>query len=163
MSIRLRNNQRGDTIVEVLIAIAIVSVVLGGAYSISNKSSMQVRNAQEHAEAEKIAMGAVEELPSTVGRFSGTLGVSVPNPVPLFCRDGENAALDVSGSPVTSISALNAPGMTWGTALDSCYSQNRYHTFIERSATDPRTFTVHVRWDGVTGGQQNVELSYRIR
>jgi type II secretory pathway pseudopilin PulG len=55
-------NQGGDTLVEVLICIMIVSTILTGAYVTTNSSNKAVRNAQEHAEALKLIQGQLEEV-----------------------------------------------------------------------------------------------------
>ena len=58
-------HQKGDTIVEVLIAVVVVSVVLVGAYTISNASLRQIRMAQERGEAQKLAVGMLEKQSGT--------------------------------------------------------------------------------------------------
>lgn len=64
--LKTRNlNQAGDTIVEVLIAVVVVSVVLVGAYTISNASLRQIRMAQERGEAQKLATGILEKQTGT--------------------------------------------------------------------------------------------------
>ena len=52
----------GDTIVEVLIAIAVVSLVLGGAFTSTRRSSNTTRTAQEQGEALKLAESQVEQI-----------------------------------------------------------------------------------------------------
>ncbi len=54
--------QRGDTIIEVLLSIAILSVILVGAYVSVNTSTLTLRDSQEHAEALTIAQSQVESL-----------------------------------------------------------------------------------------------------
>ncbi|MEI6480790.1 MAG: prepilin-type N-terminal cleavage/methylation domain-containing protein [Candidatus Saccharibacteria bacterium] len=68
-------NQAGDTIVEVLIAVVVVSVVLVGAYTISNASLRQIRMSQERTEAQKIAVGELE-------KFTKCDPIPTPPPVP---------------------------------------------------------------------------------
>ena len=63
--------QRGDTLVEVLICILIVSVILTGAYVTTNKSSLRVIDAQERSEGLKIAQGQLEQV-----RQSASLGTT---------------------------------------------------------------------------------------
>lgn len=64
---RLRNvRQAGDTIVEVLICMAIVSAGLSAAYAISRNSLSRVREAQEHGEALKLAEQQIERLKQLV-------------------------------------------------------------------------------------------------
>ncbi len=55
-------NSVGDTIVEVLIAIAVVSLVLGGAFTSTRKSANATRTAQEQGEALKLAESQVEQI-----------------------------------------------------------------------------------------------------
>src|SRR5687768_7725289 len=57
-----RLKQTGDTIVEVLIAITILSFILGGAYVVVSKSATSMCTAQERGEAVTIAQGQVEKL-----------------------------------------------------------------------------------------------------
>jgi len=60
--LRPRAGERGDTIVEVLIAIAIVSLVLGGAYVTTNRSLLATRSAQERGNALKLVESQLEQL-----------------------------------------------------------------------------------------------------
>ena len=55
-------SQRGDTIVEVLLAMAVVGLVLGVAYGITNRSVAIGRSAQERSEALKLAETQLELL-----------------------------------------------------------------------------------------------------
>jgi hypothetical protein len=59
----IKLNTRGDTIVEVLIATAVVSIILTGALAVSNSSLKQVRSAQERSEAQAYVQSIVESLP----------------------------------------------------------------------------------------------------
>lgn len=69
--------QTGDTIVEVLIAVVVVSVVLVGAYTISNASLRQIRISQERGEAQKIAAGQLERLSGCVSSGPTVVGTSI--------------------------------------------------------------------------------------
>lgn len=62
MRILKRLNQSGDTIIEVLICMAIVSFSLGISYGIARRSLSQVRVAQERTEALKIAEQQIERI-----------------------------------------------------------------------------------------------------
>lgn len=58
-----RNRQQaGDTIVEVLIAIAVVSSVLAIAYSTMNRNLQIMRNNQERTQAVRVAQDQIETL-----------------------------------------------------------------------------------------------------
>src|SRR5687767_4350813 len=60
--------ERGDTIVEVLIAIAVVSLILGGAYTTTNRSMQATRSAQERSVALTLAESQIERLNGMMGR-----------------------------------------------------------------------------------------------
>lgn len=64
------HNKRGDTIVEVLIALAVLGSVLVGGYSIATRSINSVRASQERGEALKVAEGQIEQLRSYLGGVS---------------------------------------------------------------------------------------------
>lgn len=158
-------SQRGDTIVEVLIAIAVASAILGGSYTIANKSSQQIRNAQERTEASKIAAGAVEKLASTI---VSTDPLSVVSAGKLFCPDSGRAAAFTglphsAGNSVVTKANLDALGnsVSWETASD-CYKQARYHIFIEKNLTIPNTYSIYVRWDGTDGQRKDLQYDYRM-
>jgi prepilin-type N-terminal cleavage/methylation domain-containing protein len=57
-----RMNQRGDTLVEVLIAMAIISLVLVGAYVTSTRNAAALQNSQEREQAQRLVEGQVEML-----------------------------------------------------------------------------------------------------
>src|SRR5580698_7305120 len=72
----LRNRfQAGDTIVEVVIAIAVIATVLAGAFVVSSHSLTSVRVSEEHSEVLQQLQGQVELLraaANTPGFFNTT-------------------------------------------------------------------------------------------
>lgn len=56
--------ERGDTIVEVLVCILIISLVLAGAFTATNRSLQAVRDAQERSQASKLAEAQIEFIRS---------------------------------------------------------------------------------------------------
>jgi Tfp pilus assembly protein PilV len=57
-----RLGRRGDTIVEVLLAMVVISSMLGGAFVVANKSLIASRDSQERGVALKLAEGQLERL-----------------------------------------------------------------------------------------------------
>jgi type II secretory pathway pseudopilin PulG len=55
-------NNKGDTIVEVLIAVAVMSLVLGVSFVGSNRAYSDIRDAQQHQIATTIAQTQLEDL-----------------------------------------------------------------------------------------------------
>ena len=64
MVVVLRSKNRGDTIVEVLIAVAVVSLVLASAYAVVNRSTLAIQSTQEQSYAQKLVERQVELLRS---------------------------------------------------------------------------------------------------
>ena len=54
--------RRGDTIVEVLIVLGIISLILGGAFVTTNKNLQTSRDTQERVNALKLAEAQVEQI-----------------------------------------------------------------------------------------------------
>lgn len=69
-------NQRGDTIVEVLIAIAVISSVLGTSYAIVNRNSKSYQQVSERTEALKLAEDQLEQIRGGVSVPTGEFCVS---------------------------------------------------------------------------------------
>lgn len=67
----LIKNRRGDTIIEVLIAIAIVSLVLVGAYVSVNKNTAINQDTQERSVAQKLVEGQIELLRTQSAALAG--------------------------------------------------------------------------------------------
>ena len=136
MSIKLK--QRGDTIVEVLIATAVVSIVLTGAMAISNNSLKQIRAAQERSEAQAYAQSTVESLDQFMSD-NPTAGQDQD-----FCIEVKD------NKPSVKVVSNEASQCQFGI----------YRQVIARSP-DSNVFTVTVFWDGVTGNKQQLSLTYR--
>jgi type II secretory pathway pseudopilin PulG len=160
----LPSRQRGDTIVEVLIAIIVLSTVLAGAYGVASRSTKEGIQTQEHAQALQIAQGQLETLKSSTAPPSSTpfcydssgnavttgwTGTSWP-------VDQSNPSLD--GYPSGCQQATNGSG---GACTDASLC---FHVAVQRLyATDPNLYTVSLRWNGVNGGIDQVRLDYRLQ
>lgn len=146
-------NQTGDTIVEVLIAIAVVSVVIVSSFTIANKSSIQIRAAQERSEGLKLAASAIETIKARP---------TAANNLPLnklYCQD------------LITQATANGDLPNLVTEQDSDYAQPQCRSqlttvpyFISVMRTDNEgSFVVHARWDRVGGGErQDITYSYRL-
>ncbi len=147
--------QAGDTIVEVLIASVLVGAVLVSSFTIANKSSTQIRAAQQRGEALKVAGQAIEIIRS--------------KPTAAYELTPEVAYCDDIGSKINAIGP-NKPINPLTSDLSSDYNNAclttlggaRYYTSVTRKS-DNITFEIHTRWDKTGGGErQDITLSYRI-
>ena len=150
-------NQRGDTLIEVLICILIVTVILTGAYVTTHKSSEGVRNSQEHSEALKIVQSQLEEVRQNAGITSGSTVFAFTPP---FCM--------VDGKTVSSVIAPDATKCIQDSSGKVASAAPYYKVTVGRTSCNPVgsrcwLFNVKVTWDTVTnGGVSTEQISYRI-
>ncbi len=155
---RLRRNQRGDTIIEVMIVLAVLGLAIGIAYSTANRSLLNARQAQENSQATAAAQAQVEQLVS-IGCTSGNPECDITNPANpgygLLHPPGGGAFCIVDGAvkpytdPLCSQQAPLPGSSVQITCLNSCAS--------------PRIFEVVVSWDDVLGqGRDTVTQDYTL-
>ncbi len=169
---KIKNNTRGDTIIEVLIAMAILALILTGGYVTTNKSLQQIQGAQEKNQALGIAQYQLETLralasnntsglnaPGNSGYLPGTSGPpSTNNP---FCFS--------TGASLLAYTNANCGNFASGA---SAIRYNVKITGIGTGVTQPGgqypistyTFQIQVTWNGhnqdITTDQ--IDLYYRV-
>lgn len=138
---RTFKQQAGDTIVEVMIAMAVASSVMGGAFVVVNRTLANSRQAQEHSEALQIANQQIEGIIRISGTAYGTL---------------------ISGSTYKCI--IPATGAVVGTTSAGCNVGTTvpYRVTFQFIGAPSNYFKINVMWDSVTGnGTDSVSQVYR--
>jgi type II secretory pathway pseudopilin PulG len=161
MSKRKFLNQTGETIVEVLFAIAVLASALGGAFAISTRSRNTIQANQERYQAQLIASGQADSI-----RLYDTYHTDLyadtdaTNNNKFFCMDKTNPAntLHAYGTlPELQTSSHHQ------CARDNATNQNLYTISIQQVDPTNHIFLITVFWDSlVTNGQDRVELVYGI-
>lgn len=150
-------SQIGDTIVEVLLAMAVVSSVLGGAYVAANRSVNANRSAQERAEAVKLVESQLERLKAATGDpavFSDNV----------YCFDvssGSVTPVEFSG-PLASMPDIKTddPGIYPASCVSA--SAAAYSLSVDKD-TATNNFAVRARWDKAGGGsREETVIVYRV-
>lgn len=146
---------RGDTIIEVLISIAVVSAVLGGAYASANRSLNATRQAQERGESLKLAEEQLERLKSFAKLQPEIFtGDDFNN----FCIvQNSDGSLGYKTYNVSDINAL--------ASYQDCGQQPQggvtYYVLIQRLGSG--TFVITSTWNQANGqGNDTLELVYRL-
>ena len=168
-------NQLGDTIVEVLVAMAIVGIVLAGAFAASNRSQKSTQQAQEHTTALKIAEGQLELLKASSNPDQAGADSEIFSVAHLFCMDTSsgNVMKDNirNGSIFVNIGSMppNNGAADKKLRYGSCTTLNgvNYNIAVDRAqvtgTTNQYVFTVHIRWDSVQDiGHDEVTLAYKV-
>lgn len=129
------SEQRGDTIIEVLIAISIVSLVLTSGYAATNRNAQVAQKIQEQGQAQKLVERQIEFLRT----FTGTI------------HDGD--CLLSSDTGVTAIS---------GAPCDQMTAEGSGATY-KLSITDKGSslYQIVATWDALGGQTGNVTMYYR--
>lgn len=190
MYVRSIKSQRGDTIIEVLIALSVLALILVAGYSISTRSINGVRVSQERSEALRVAESQLEQLrglssgvataDALIGRglVLENNGFSVSNsPYPdvKFTPETDasfNAFCIDAGQPV-KYSVTNFKDFSQYSADPAlkCVVNSRYHVVIRpeyKYVSDvPRqlsiSYRVTVYWDRAGGGQiESLNLAYKL-
>ncbi len=143
--------QAGDTIVEVLIALAIIGVTLGSSYGLAHKSQQAGRYAQERTEAQKLAEGQFEKLKSLAP--DSTKNIFDASHV--FCIDPTLNRKDFANAPPDNLTADD-----FSTYPAECKS-SIYNIAVKNVSTTNDQFRVTVRWDRLGGGKDEVSMQYR--
>lgn len=152
----------GDTMVEVLLAMAIVTSVLGGAYVSANRSFSATQASKDRDTALRIAETQLERIRGyREANPSATINNStcITSTLTVVSNGGPppSLSLDVlDGNPV----AYNAQCIVDPSSATYAGNSIPFHVFIEVSGND---YAVHVRWARSGGGEnQETTVKYRI-
>jgi Tfp pilus assembly protein PilV len=164
---------RGDTIVEVLIAIALVSLILVGAFVTSNRSLAATRDSQEHSEASQVLQSQIERARIIITSSASDAVDPLVTSQTLYCVDTTTATPGVmafSSSYNTGGKALMPLATdTFAAYPSGCKSSAGnydYNISVENHKTnfslaDDGTLVFHARWDRLGGGRNEVTYTYR--
>lgn len=132
----------GDTIVEVLIALAVLSLAFVISYATANRALVDSQNAQEHTLALEYLDAQIEAL----RYYAGQPGQTLPSGAFYLQPDLNNGTIQVDAAPGTE------PGNGFS-----------YSISLNRNLTISNTYNAKVTWPGLGNlGQQSEELSYRL-
>jgi type II secretory pathway pseudopilin PulG len=147
---KLKNlNDLGDTIIEVMIVLAVLAMALSISYATANRSLLDIRQAQENEQATELVQGEVEELrtltspSSPVNIFTTSsycLTTTAPYSMPASCQFTYGGQPAPPGAPLYTVSIIYSPLSASG-----------------------GTFTVTATWPDVEGqGNDTIQLVYRL-
>lgn len=151
---RIINRQNGETIIEVLLSVAVLGLVLAASYTLANKSTQANRRSQERTEALNQTSARIEQFKTYLEN-----GGNIPSGT--FCVYENN-----SGQLRTAIFSSSVPPNAQNDTLSvypaRCKSgtDNRYNTSIHKTSG---TYVITTRWfRAAGGGVDEMALAYRI-
>lgn len=159
---KLINNNRGDTIIEVLIAVVILTLIITGAYVTSNDSLKNIIDAQERIQALGVAQSQTETLraeASSASVFGGGNNAQYLNSSngSSFCFNSLNSFQDFKSAP-----AYPDPR--------SCTYNNKFTVQIsglgqtQNPSTNTYGFQINVSWPSVSSysSKDSLTINYRV-
>jgi type II secretory pathway pseudopilin PulG len=169
MFMMLRNKNKGDTIVEVLLASVLLSIVLAGAYSLSSRATRLNQSAYERSRATNLVQEQAELLKSIKNT-----GSSEWNNVTLLIQPEEFFYNCRNTGLVTAKPAISGPTYAGFFYLDDDDEGNIvvndgavkttddiYHTWVARSdqyiGNGHYDFSIYTCWEGL--GSSGNQLS----
>ncbi len=169
MLIKSRNkiDQTGDTIVEVLICIAIVGAAIMAAYSLASNSLQEGISSSQHTQAIKIAESQVELLKyrqnASIGAAAWTQFTAAANTH--FCiKSGIDPSDSANWAPVQQGSSPDTLIVDATHYKAACTQDNsRYFIDITKGLGTNPTFLVTIRWIPPGAGPlSQTQLYYRF-
>lgn len=155
-----RLNLRGDTIVEVMMVLAVLGLSFAISYATANRGLIQSRNAQEHSEALSILNSQIERMRTAVaaGTFNPatlTNSICFNDPDSNTPQNSLTSGSTVSASPRTDNLVVGISGYKPECNKDVYY-------YLSASPTN-NAIIFRARWDGLGNlGRQQEEITYRI-
>lgn len=136
----LTKSQNGDTLVEVLIAITVVSMVLVAAYVTTSRNLGTLQDTQEHSQALQLAQTQLEILHNSSSLSTFPAHSCFKNDGSGAIVNGTNCKVDAGGTPTP-----NQPQFT-----------------IDITNPSGTNFTIAVSWPSIHPGEtDNVTLFYQ--
>jgi type II secretory pathway pseudopilin PulG len=160
-----RLGRRGDTIVEVLVAIVVVSGTLGTAFSTMNSGTQGTRAAHERAEALKLVETQVELLKAA----HENRNANVNGRVNAFCLEDDTSGIIVHESFSTPQSVGSLDGQDLSDYDANCRDNSipaGYNLSISEASSggpDAGKYTVRARWENINGRTRDqIEIKYKV-
>jgi type II secretory pathway pseudopilin PulG len=151
MSLKLSNT--GDTIVEVMVVLAVLGLAISISYATANRSLLNARQAQENSQATELLQSQIEALRSLAPNGTADPAKNV------FQSAGTKFCIDTSGANYTV--AKPADTNPANPTSPACQS-GLYRIAVTYDSAANDTFTAKASWPDVLGeGQDSVTLIYR--
>jgi len=163
-------SSRGDTIVEVLICITIISLVLVISYATANRNYRTMLDAQEHSSAEKLLERQSEMLKSYNTLNTGVVDghdALFNHGIANFCmvQDGTDLTTKTNNgrTDIANSCAFNADSTQAAPGMEPAYSiSTSVNTDPGANIGTGKVFKIVVTWDSIMGGKAQESLNYGL-
>lgn len=149
---RLRDT--GDTIIEVLVCLAVLGFMLTLAYSIATRAQQTIQSAHERSRALKLAEGQIEQMKA----------IAKNSPAEIFTNRSTGAFCLVNGVAKDFAPAAPTPGLGAWSYNPACTNvDGLYKVSILTPGVAGLSYVVQIRWVHINGvGEDEVKLEYKL-
>lgn len=156
-------NQFGDTIIEVMIVLAVLGLAISISYATANSSLLNTRQALENSQATELVQSQVEAIRS-MACSTGNINCSAN---PALFTTGTTFCIDTTVSPFQVVPIPspdpNNPASYGACAMPPVPAGLQYLITISYTNTPTDTFTIIATWPDVLGqGNDTVTYTYRL-
>jgi len=102
----ISRQDRGDTLIEVMVALSVVGISLAAGIGLANEAARTGRSAQERTEALKVAESQVERAKAFLATNN-----TVTTGVTPFCMNGAGAPVDTSDPACDTVDGFGGDGL----------------------------------------------------
>lgn len=171
--------ERGETIVEVLIALSILGLMLGIGYASSGDSLRTSRDTQERVEAYQIAQGVMETVryiskqssyennpflfpPGQAGTNGGQREFCVTDSLSDLSQPNQAIRNRPGGaSPSIHQECFRGPDGRYSVWVDANRLEGNGAPISAGNTTSVYVYTVNVEWESLNGNTSEVQLRYK--
>jgi type II secretory pathway pseudopilin PulG len=154
---RFSLGEGGDTIVEVMIVLAVLGLAIGISYATANRSLLNARQAQENSQASELVQSQVEQLRTLSTANCGPPPATAPPVDTAHCIYGN---FGTSSNPFCLVA--DQVTANTNTGCSQAGESGRYSLSITRQDAS-YTFTVIAKWPDVLGeGTDTVTMIYQL-
>jgi prepilin-type N-terminal cleavage/methylation domain-containing protein len=151
----LHRNQAGDTIVEVMVVLAVLSLALGISYATADRSLLDSRQANQNSQATALLQSQIENLRTLAPNPSTDASGYIFNAGQDFCIDSSGDVAPTTSALPSSSCAFDVFGNSIPTQILIDYQQT--------AGVTGGTFNLYASWPNIDGqGSDTVTLSYRL-
>lgn len=150
----------GDTIVEVLIAITVLSMALGIGFATIGRSNAGLQANKEQFQAQQVANQQIEYLRASGAGANGGATRNAFNGTALNCLVNNSGTITVTNGDACKNKAMG--GADIYTIDVACVNAAGVRGACNTSKIVTSVYSVIVTWDNLKGGQSNLELQYAM-
>lgn len=160
---KLLSNSIGDTIVEVLIVLAILGSGIAISYASVSKSLLLSQDAQERNQTTQLLQSQIEDVRTAIVNPNSSLGQQLGQ----VLQQGDNFCFDVSTNPLYpySLTAANITQITTSSFPSQCtQGYFRYYITLTHPNSSDSIYTATCQWPNIlgSGGWDENSLVYQV-